>query len=81
MPIHDWTKVDAGIFHDFHQTWSIYIKNALNGGLLPRGLNAFVEQRTPRKEPDVLTVDERIPERRNSPPTGGTLLMEPPVVA
>jgi hypothetical protein len=21
MPIHDWTRVDAGIFHDFHQSW------------------------------------------------------------
>jgi hypothetical protein len=21
MPIHDWTKVDAGIFHAFHLHW------------------------------------------------------------
>jgi hypothetical protein len=21
MPIHDWTRVDAGIFHDFHHAW------------------------------------------------------------
>ena len=21
MPIHDWTRVDAGIFHHFHQRW------------------------------------------------------------
>ena len=20
MPLHDWTKVDAGIFHDFHSS-------------------------------------------------------------
>jgi hypothetical protein len=37
MPIHDWTRVDANLFHDFHQTWSIAIRNALNGGLLPNG--------------------------------------------
>ena len=20
MPVHDWTRVDAGLFHDFHQS-------------------------------------------------------------
>jgi len=34
MPIHAWGKVDANLFHDFHQTWTISIRNALNGGLL-----------------------------------------------
>ena len=28
MPIHDWSRVDAGIFHDFHQAWTIEIRNA-----------------------------------------------------
>jgi len=23
MPIHDWTRVSAGIIHDFHQEWTI----------------------------------------------------------
>ena len=36
MPIHDWTRVPANLFHDFHQTWTIRICDALNGGLLPR---------------------------------------------
>lgn len=31
MPIHDWTKVNAGIFHDFHHDWITMIKRALNG--------------------------------------------------
>ena len=44
MPIHDWTKVGAGIFHDFHQTWIIEIKRALNAGLLPAGYYALAEQ-------------------------------------
>ena len=22
MPVHDWTRVDAGLFHDFHQGWT-----------------------------------------------------------
>ena len=30
MPIHDWSRVPSGLFHDFHQSWSIRIKDALN---------------------------------------------------
>jgi hypothetical protein len=44
MPIHDWTRVDPNLFHDFHQTWTINIRNALNGGLLPKSFSALVEQ-------------------------------------
>jgi len=58
MPIHDWTRVPSGLFHDFHQSWSIRIKDALNAGLLPEGLAAFVEQRSGPVESDVLTVDQ-----------------------
>ena len=39
MPIHDWTRVDANVFHDFHQTWSISIRNALNATLPGLGQN------------------------------------------
>lgn len=60
MPIHDWTRVPSGLFHDFHQGWSIEIRNALNAGLLPKGFSALVEQRTGVKEPDVLTVESRV---------------------
>jgi hypothetical protein len=35
MPIHDWTRVDAGVFHDFHNAWITHLSQALNGGLLP----------------------------------------------
>ena len=34
MPVHDWARVYAGLFHDFHQSWSIRIKDAMNAGLL-----------------------------------------------
>jgi hypothetical protein len=27
MPIHDWTRVSAGIFHHFHQDWTIEIRD------------------------------------------------------
>jgi hypothetical protein len=37
MPVHDWTRVEAGIFHDFHTVWAVAIRNALNDGLLPKG--------------------------------------------
>jgi hypothetical protein len=57
MPIHDWSRMPSGLFHDFHQTWSIQIKMALNAGLLPKGLSALVEQRTGAKEPDVLAIE------------------------
>jgi hypothetical protein len=52
MPIHDWTRVPSGLFHDFHQSWSIRIKDALNAGILPKGLSALVEQRAGPKEPE-----------------------------
>ena len=35
MPIHDWTRVDAGTFHAFHVSWVSAIQEALNDGLLP----------------------------------------------
>jgi hypothetical protein len=35
MPVHDWTRVDAGLFHDFHQGWTVALRNALNAGMLP----------------------------------------------
>ena len=30
MPIHDWTKVPSGIFHDFHHTWISDLSDAVN---------------------------------------------------
>jgi hypothetical protein len=45
MPIHDWTRVGPGIYHDFHQGWTIDLKRALNHGLLPDGYYAVVEYR------------------------------------
>jgi hypothetical protein len=35
MPIHDWTRVPAGTWHDFLYAWITEIRNALNGGRLP----------------------------------------------
>jgi hypothetical protein len=43
MPVHDWTRVDHGTFHDFHTRWIAHLTEALNGGLLPAGYYAMAE--------------------------------------
>jgi hypothetical protein len=58
MPIHDWTRVDAGIFHDFHHGWIEEIKRALNRGILPDDYYALAEQHAAGFGPDVLTLQE-----------------------
>ncbi len=65
MPIHDWTRVKAGIFHDFHHTWITEIKRVLNSGLLPKEYYALAEQQAAGFGPDVLTLqtDEPNPDR------------------
>jgi hypothetical protein len=64
MPIHDWTRIPAGLFHHFHQDWSIEIARELNRGRLPRGLSALVEQRSGTREADVLTIEGTRPPGR-----------------
>jgi hypothetical protein len=56
MPIHDWTRVDAGICHHFHQRWIGAITDVLNQRLLPDDFYALAEQPGAGFEPDVLTL-------------------------
>jgi hypothetical protein len=56
MPIHDWTRVEAGIFHHFHQRWIGDLAQALNRGLLPPDHYALSEQIAGGLGPDVLTL-------------------------
>jgi hypothetical protein len=56
MPIHDWTRVDAGIFHHFHHCWTGEIADVLNEGLLPSEYYALAEQHAGGFGPDVLTL-------------------------
>jgi len=58
MPVHDWTRVDAGIFHAFHHSWIEEIARALNRGLLPPEYYALPEQHAAGFGPDVLTLQE-----------------------
>jgi hypothetical protein len=56
MPVHDWTLVEAGIFHDFHSAWLTELRNALNGGLLPGEYYALSEQHMGVRIADLLTL-------------------------
>lgn len=78
MPIHDWTRVDANLFHDFHQTWTIAIRNALNGGLLPKGFSALVEQHTAEVVPDVIALQRKTQSNRPIEPTSGHVIAGTP---
>ncbi len=75
MPVHDWSRVDASIFHHFHQRWTIAICDALNAGLLPPGYSALVEQHAVGLVPDVLALQRR---SRPAEPVGGILTAIPP---
>src|ERR1700761_4622557 len=68
MPIHDWTRVDAGLFHDFHQDWTIELRRSLNAGRLPPGFMALTDQKIGGPIPDVLTLHRgpRNPEKRET---------------
>jgi hypothetical protein len=73
MPMHDWTRVDAGVYHDFHNAWITELRNALNDGLLPRSYYALGEQRAGDIGPDVLTLhgeDETVAEEAAAPGDG-----------
>jgi hypothetical protein len=59
MPIHDWTRAEAGDFHHFHQTWIPLLAAALNSGVLPPEFIALAEQVTGRPIPDVVTLEAR----------------------
>jgi hypothetical protein len=86
MAIHDWTRVDAGIFHDFHHAWIEEIKRALNRGLLPPDHYALAEQIAGGLGPDVLTLQAptrgapKVPPPSDHPPAGVALAETPPRV-
>lgn len=54
MPLHDWTRVDAGIFHAFHHDWITELARALNRGSLPSDYYALPEPGGRRPEPSVV---------------------------
>ncbi len=79
MPIHDWTRVPPGLFHHFHQDWSVEIARTLNRGLLTKGYYALVEQRVDGPEPDGIAVQTDPQHRtRSGPSASGTGVASPP---
>ena len=56
MPVHDWTRVPAGIFHAFHNAWLAELQKALNRGGLPPGYSALTDQYSGPTNVDVLTL-------------------------
>lgn len=79
MPIHDWTRVDAGIFYHFHQSWIAELAGVLNAGRLPSDYYALVEQFAGGRGPDVLTLQGPAADAaRDLEPAGGLVLAEAP---
>lgn len=64
MPVHDWTRVDAGTFHGFHTTWASLLGIRLNQ-VLPSDDYAMVEKRAFGWEPDLLTLAQNGTGTRN----------------
>jgi hypothetical protein len=90
MPIHDWSRVEAGIFHDFHLGWIAEIKRVLNAGLLPSDYFALAEQKSGPFGPDVLTLrdqserndlDTSIAWHKREAQPSGSVLLAPPKIA
>ena len=77
MPIHDWSRIDHGVFHYFHQAWTIEISYALNGGLLPPEFFAMAEQAVSGPIPDVVTL-QRLPQESPAGSGGAILLADCP---
>ncbi len=77
MPIHDWTRVTAGTFHSFHNSWITHLQAALNSGLLPQPYYAMGEQQAGDVGPDILTL--KGPEAVHAP--SAFYVVDPPVAA
>jgi hypothetical protein len=85
MSIHDWTRVDAGIFHAFHHGWIEDMSRALNSGVLPPDYYALPEQHAAGFGPDVLTLEAAKDGNGTEEPASATaagggiaLLLSPP---
>jgi hypothetical protein len=75
-------RVPAGLYHHFHQDWSIELARTLNRGILPAGLSALVEQRAGPRESHVLAIEHLDLTGGTNPPAGdgegGVVTINPP---
>lgn len=72
MPMHDWTRVGAWLYHDFHTLWMTTIRRTLNDGRMPPGFYALAEQTTRTMGPDVIALERRQPGAARQPAPAGT---------
>jgi len=78
MPVHDWTRVASGTFHNFHCRWQSALCDALNIGGLPGGYFAMMEQHADGPIPDVLAIQLPPPETPTGKELGGLALATAP---
>ena len=78
MRIHNWSKIDPGLFHHFHLRWIAALSDALNAGALPPDYYALAEQRTPGREPDVLALHLPVSHGEGDFGNGGAALATAP---
>jgi len=88
MPIHDWSRGDAGILHDVHLGWIDGLRAVLNRELLPDPFYALAEPVLGGIVPDVLTLRSPSPipepaivprlldDEAERPVTAATLVMQ-----
>ena len=62
MPIHDWSRVDAGLFQSFRRSWISTLSSALNGGLLPDTCYALLAPAAVKNE-EILAAPGTVPFR------------------
>jgi Protein of unknown function (DUF4058) len=67
MAIHDWTRVDAGIFHHFHHAWIEENARGLNRMLRGTDYYALAEQVAGGIGPDILTLQRPAADGKQDP--------------
>jgi hypothetical protein len=77
MPMHDWTRVTAGTYHNFHFRWIAAIMDRLNAGLLPPGFFAMAEQFIGRPETDVVALQTKPSPKDQAVRNGGVAIAAP----
>ncbi len=82
MPMHDWTRVNAGTFHAFHTGWILHLSETMNRGLLPPDYFALPEQWAGQTIADVLTLHAPSEGSSTARDDGGVAVLDfPPQVS
>ena len=81
MPVHDWQRVSAGMFHHFHCSWITHLGESLNDGRLPEGYYAMTEQHAGQTLPDILTLQASCHSSIEDDPGAVAVKLKPPQIA